>query len=253
MMQFKKLFQKLYRLVPDGKFYNQEFLGATFSRLIYASSVVEGISLAKKDVAEIVNSGTMPFQYKNDVTEAMLQAYGQKQALDWIEEQAKIDEPVTIGILQELHYVVFKKIDENAGDYRNVPVSLRKSSLNPSMPVAIRADINDFGDWLKERQEKIKKDDIEAVVELVARTYHMITKIHPFIDGNGRTARLFINLILRKYSLPYIVIPKSENVSEMRRVLQEADAGDYKPIIKFMGELLEDALKEVLNYWEKKN
>ncbi len=249
--QLTSILKKLRRLTGKN-FYDKEYGATTFSRLIYASSVVEGISLVKKDITEIVDMGTIPSSYKSAPPDSILQAYGQKVALDWIENEAQIKEFVTVNILQELHKVVFRAIDYNAGDFRNVPVILRKSTLSPSIPIAIRADVSDFGDWLKKEQGDISEEDLEKIVILVAKTYHTITKIHPFVDGNGRTARLFINLILRKYNLPYIIIPKSENVEKMRAVLQKADSGEFEPIIKFMGDLLKEALEDALGYWGEK-
>jgi fido (protein-threonine AMPylation protein) len=224
---------------------NNSNLTAIYTHFIYTSSAVEGISLKKSEVEDIVLKGINAKCLQINPSEHVLQAYGQKLALDQIEKWAKNKKTVTIKQLLELHYITFNKVLSKAGNYRDHHVRLTSSALIPSFPYSIQADMRDLNDWLSKRQKAIKKSDLNEVVEFVARTYHKINRIHPFEDGNGRTARLFINLILRKYELPYIFIPKSNKIQLMKQTLRDADKGDIKPLINFFEKLLKTSMKMV--------
>lgn len=217
---------------------------------IYGSSVVEGIKLTKAQVKDIVQNGVKSKYLKNNPSKHILQALGQRQVLEKIEKWAKLKKPETADRLREIHYLVFEKADGSAGRFRDFHIKLRSSALMPSFPFAISADMRDFNNRLVEAQKNLKKDDIEGIINLIAMSYHGITKIHPFADGNGRSARLFINLILRRYGLPYILVPKVDNEKYMREVLRAADMGDLKPLIKFQKKLLQKSLKLVASQGE---
>lgn len=248
----KKLLEEVEEL-SSNQLYDKRLKLLTFSRFIYTSSVVEGVKINRGEVTQIVKSGLKSSILKHSPNNDLWQAYGQKLTLNQIEKWATWDSIIRTHYLQGIHKITFQRIDPNAGSYRNLPVILRKSKVITTIPVAIHADMADFNRWLIKEQRQISPEDIEQIISLISRTYHTITRIHPFIDGNGRSARLFINLILRKYKLPYIVIPKVENFEKMRRELQKADAGDLNPLTLFMEDLLSQSLKKGLKYWQKKN
>lgn len=218
-----------------------------FTKLIYTSTVVEGIEIRQKEVEDIVKNGAKSKYLQGTPSKHILQAYGQKLALDQIELWAKEDRTFGIPELLELHHITFNKVIPSAGEYRNHHVRLKSSSLIPSFPYAIQVDMRDFEGWVIKRQKEIDKNSKDKIIEFVALVYHKITKIHPFEDGNGRTARLFISLILRKYDLPYIFIPKSNKIRIMRETLQEADRGNFEPLIVFFENLLNTSLKLAKN------
>lgn len=214
--------------------------------IIYGSSVVEGVNLQKSEVKEIVEFGSKSKLLKGKPRIELLQALGQKLALVKIEKWAKTKDPVTIESLQKIHYLIFSKIDQSAGKFREHHIRLLRTPLMPSLPVVMALELRDFNDWLLRTQKTLNKNKLEEILNLIAQCYHQITRIHPFSDGNGRVSRLMINLILRKYLLPYILVPKVDNEEGMRRVLREADMGDIKPLVGFMGKLLKRSLKQAL-------
>lgn len=218
-----------------------------WTELIYGSSVVEGVKLTKSQVKNLVKLGRKSLLLKNPSAE-ILQAYGQVVALELIEKLAKGKKPITVDILLELHNLVFASVDPHAGQLRQNHIKLRSSALMPSFPFAIAADMRDFNSWLIQEQEKLKPNNLREIVKLIAGVYHGITKIHPFSDGNGRSARLFVNLILRRYRLPYILVPKVDNQKSVRVVLRAADMGDLGPMIKLQQKLLNQSLGVVRNY-----
>lgn len=219
--------------------------------LIFGSSVIEGVKLTKSQVQNLVKLGRKSSLLKKNPNAEILQAYGQVVALELIEKLAKNKQPITVDILLELHNLVFASVDPRAGQLRQNHIKLRSSALMPSFPFAIAADMRDFNSWLVAEQTKIKQNNLGEIVKLIAGVYHGITKIHPFSDGNGRSARLFVNLILRRYNLPYILVPKVDNQKSVRLVLRAADMGDLVPMIKLQRQLLNQSLEVVKNYWKE--
>lgn len=245
-MQNKKT--KLNKLVPTGSIFDNSLRDTFWVELIYGSSVVEGVTLKKSEVEEIVKLGKKSKLLQGNPRADLLQVYGQKLVLQELEKWAKAKKLATTKLLQEMHYMVFEKLDVKAGQFRENYVKLRSSALLPSFPFAISVDMRDFNDWLVQVQKGLDNNDVEKIVELIAKVYHQITKIHPFSDGNGRTARLFINFLLRKYNLPYISVPKVDNEKKMRAALRAADMGDLTLLIEFKRKLLEQSLQTVNDY-----
>lgn len=230
------------------KDFDENLKQAFWIELIYGSSVVEGIKLTKAQVKDIVKHGHKSKLLLGNPSKHILQAFGQRVVLEKIEKWAKLKKPVTADKLREIHFLVFEKAEASAGRFRDFHIKLRSSALMPSFPFAISADIRDFNNWLVDFQKKLKPDKLEKIIYLVARTYHDITRIHPFSDGNGRCARLFVNLLLRKYNLPYILVPKVDNFKFMRKLLRTADMGNLNPLVSFQRKLLKKSMREVSNY-----
>lgn len=252
LAKLTKLKKELDKLVPHGHVLDRNLKYKLWVQFIYGSSVVEGVKLKQSEVEDIIRLGNKSKFLQGNPDPDVIQALGQKYALQAVEKWAKMKKTVTTTLLQELHYLVFEKVDQRAGNFRDAYIELRNSALIPSFPFAIAADMRDFNSWLVAAQKETGRNDLEKIIELITRCYHSVTRIHPFSDGNGRTARLFTNLMLRRYGLPYVFVPKVDNIKEMRTVLRAADMGDMAPMIGFMGGLLEQALKEVINYWRKK-
>ena len=72
-------------------------------------------------------------------------------------------------------------------------------------------------------------------VELAALLHHKLVYIHPFFDGNGRTARLVMNLFLMQQGYPLVVILKNDRL-KYYRVLSEADKDNFKPLVHFISQ-----------------
>lgn len=93
----------------------------------------------------------------------------------------------------------------------------------------------DWENWLKDSEKKIHP------VELAALAHHRLTEIHPFIDGNGRTARLVMNLILFRHGYPPAIILRV-NRKQYYGVLMQADSGKTEPLVNFVGRAVERSL-----------
>lgn len=89
--------------------------------------------------------------------------------------------------------------------------------------------MKDLIDWLHKNQKKLH------VVELAAILHHKLAFIHPFWDGNGRTARLVMNIIIMGYGYPLAIILKNDR-KRYYRVLSEADKENYSPLCEFVAQ-----------------
>ena len=146
------------------------------------------------------------------------------------------EEPITAFHVRQIHALVLAKIDdEDAGQYRNVPVRIVGATHEPPPSWELPAQMQDWATWLQ---------DQESVMEplaLAAMAHHKLVAIHPFIDGNGRTARLLMNLVLMRAGYPPAIIARV-NRQQYYRVLAQADGGNPAPLVNFVGRAVERSL-----------
>lgn len=120
-----------------------------------------------------------------------LEAVNHLEAISFIRDLAVNKEPISKRILLEIHRLILKEVDkENAGRYRQIPVRISGSQHEPPQPYLIDKLMEDFFEFYAYQQGRIHP------VILAAEMHERLVSIHPFVDGNGRTARLLMNLIL---------------------------------------------------------
>ena len=115
----------------------------------------------------------------------------------------------------------------NAGNYRNVGVVITGSEHKPPEPYEISLKMQDLMSWLNQNLE------LENPLVLAAIAHHELAKFHPFTDGNGRTARLLLNLILMKKGYPICSIKRTER-PRYYEAMSNADNGNYQEIVELV-------------------
>ena len=194
--------------------------------LTYTSNALEGNTLTRRETAMVVEKG-ITVGGKSLVEH--LEATNHARAFDWIDEQSRKPlKKFTENDLLHLHKNILCGIDDqNAGFYRNVPVRLSGSRTVLPNPRKVPDLISAFHQWLKSEQGF-------HPVDLAAEAHYRLVTIHPFIDGNGRTARLLMNLILMCNGYPPAIIRKSER-GKYLDTLEKAQTGgsrdDYLQLI----------------------
>ena len=194
--------------------------------LTYTSNALEGNTLTRRETAMVVEKG-ITVGGKSLVEH--LEATNHAQAFDWIAEKSR--KPLknfTENDLLALHKMILSGIDnQNAGFYRNVPVRLSGSRTVLPNPRKVPDLMSAFHQWLQSSQ------DIHPV-DLAAEAHYRLVTIHPFVDGNGRTARLLMNFILLCHGYPPAIIRKSER-GKYLDALEKAQTGgaleDYLHLI----------------------
>ena len=212
----------------------------------YDSNRIEGNTLTLQETALVINEGvTISGKSMREHLEAMNHA----EAIELIKDVAKKNVPITEGVIKQLHGIVLHGIDkENAGKFRTVPVMISGSEFVPPQPYLIMSDMEHF----IAKYNELKSAHKTHPVMMAAFLHDELVRIHPFIDGNGRTSRLLMNLYLLRQGYPIISL-KSDNDSKLRyyQALEKSHTtGDRSDFEEFIAETVHDTLKKYLSFIE---
>lgn len=169
----------------------------------YESNRIEGNTLTLQETELVVNKGVT---IAGKSMREHLEAINHAEAIDYIKDFAKNDLEITERAIKEIHALVLHGINrEYAGRYRTVPVMISGSQHIPPQPYLIEKQMEDFMIRFKE----MEKEKVHPVL-IAAYLHDELVRIHPFIDGNGRTSRLLMNLCLLRHGYT-IVNLKGDN------------------------------------------
>ncbi len=154
----------------------------------YESNRIEGNTLTLQETQLVIEKG---LTISGKPLREHLEAINHKEAIEFIKDITKNNAALTEYTLKQIHSIVLKSIDKaNSGIYRNVPVLISGSRHVPPPPYLLAKLMEEYFLFYEEN-----KDQLHPVV-LAAEMHERLVTIHPFIDGNGRTSRLIMNLIL---------------------------------------------------------
>lgn len=168
-------------------------------------------------------------------------------ALDFLEELAKDGKrPITEHDVRQLHAFVLKGLHDEAGSYRSVPVTISGSEFSPPQPESVPSQMEEFGRWLSEASTVTEQAfaDVSGLLTAAAAHTWFVT-VHPFIDGNGRVARLLMNLMLMRHGFPIAIITKEDRV-RYYDTLEESQSSDLTPFVGLLSECIDESLEEYL-------
>jgi Fic family protein len=158
-----------------------------------------------------------------------------KEAIEYVEALASGHESISPFHVRQIHKLVLTRIDDEAGEYRKLPVRIVGTAYQPPDAWEVPRLMTEWDDWLN--SQALSRHSIERA----ALAHHKLAAIHPFIDGNGRTARLVMNLLLMRDGYPPTIILRV-NRRQYDRVLAEADEGSEAPLVNFVGRAVERSL-----------
>jgi Fic family protein len=187
--------------------------------LTYNSNAIEGNTLTRQETALVVEKGvTVGGKTVNEHLEATNHAL----AIDWVKKKVNASPKHIIEKdILNIHKIILSGIDNtNAGCYRNVSVRISGSSVIMPNPLKVPELMKKFVLWLKQPQEI-------HPVEFAAEAHYRLVTIHPFTDGNGRTARLLMNMILLMQDYPITIIRKRDRLAYVNS-LEKAQLGGSK-------------------------
>lgn len=183
------------------------------------------------------------------------EAIGTIRASRFIRRYAKSNQPIDFDTICAIHREIFKDAwPEIAGKFRTENLKISDSKHLPCHHTNVIPNIKIADLELAQKLKGLKRivfdentslSDVEKIVNIAAWLHHQITYIHPFRDGNGRTARLATNLILTRFGLIGISIKiEQENKNNYRRALAQIDQKkDYEPLMTFIFEGLIERYK----------
>jgi len=170
----------------------------------YDSNKIEGNTLTMQETFLVVKEG-LTIGGKS-MTEH-LEAINHFEAIDFIIDLVKENEFLTERVVKQIHYLILKSIDKsNAGAYRKVPVFISGSTHIPPQPYLVAKQMEEVFEFYENNKNKIHP------VILATDMHEKIVSVHPFIDGNGRTSRLVMNLVLLMNGFTIAII-KGDNDS----------------------------------------
>lgn len=194
---------------------------------VFNTNAIEGNTLTLRDTDLLLNKNITPSgKSLREINEHL----NSKDSFNFIaEEKPKINHNTIIKI----HSLLMKNMDKRVGYYRAHNVRVFGARFETSPAEYVKADMNILLKWFKKEKKRIHP------LILSAAFHHKFEKIHPFYDGNGRTGRMLLNLILLHNKLPPLIVPDSQR-KRYYNALSEADdvpldkiQSQYKNIVDF--------------------
>jgi len=211
--------------------------------LTYTSNAIEGNTLTRQETALVVEKG-ITVEGKSIVEH--LEAINHAKAWKYIMTlQDKNIKNITEYTIREIHSIILQRIDmTNAGRYRTVPVRISGSSVVLPNPLKVPSLMKQFITNLQ-----ISKD---TIIDIAIRAHFDFVSIHPFSDGNGRTGRILMNLILMQGGFPPAIIRKEERKAYINSIEKGQLHGDLSGYNDLMYKAIERSLNIYLESVEPK-
>lgn len=239
-MYFDKIEKLKDRLNALSMNQNEKITKALDIEYTYESNKIEGNTLTLKETALVIEKG---LAVGGKTLNEHLEAINHFFAIDYIKEVATSKESITERIISNIHSLILKGIDDkNSGKYRDVQVLISGAKHEPPQPYKVPLQMRELLKWYNYNKDKLHP------IALSAEMHERLVTIHPFIDGNGRTSRLLMNLILLQHGYP-IAILKGDSKSRLTyyNTLEIAQTENNKePFINFIAENIETSLQRII-------
>jgi len=204
---------------------------------VYHSNAIEGNKLSLRETELILNGMVINERPLKDEIEARSLAI----ATDYLYKLIDGREPLTKRTVLELHGLIMKDIPGiNGGEFRKEEVKIKGSDHIPPHFNDVDSYIDELFQWMNRNAHKYNPLIMGAII------HHWMTWIHPFSDGNGRVARMFLNFYLLQKGYPEVIIKISDRDNYYNSLIK----GDNKDICP-LSELLADNIRESINVYEE--
>lgn len=204
----------------------------------YESNRIEGNTLTLQETELVVNKGVT---IAGKSMREHLEAINHAEAIDYIRDFAKNSVEISESTIKQIHALILHGIDrENAGRYRSVPVRISGSSHVPPQPYQLAEQMEEFMSRFKEMEAQGMHPVLVA-----AFLHEVLVRIHPFIDGNGRTSRLLMNLYLLRNGYTIVNLKGSDDV---RRIYYDALETSHVDPIPFQRLVIEAEISSLKSY-----
>jgi len=202
--------------------------------LTYHSNAIEGSTLSLRDT-QLVLEGLSPTAGKP--MRELYEARNHDRALRLIQQWTK-PEPITEDQLREVHRTIMTDVDvAGAGHYRPGRVLITGTRFVPP-------GSHKFAELIPLLLERSSLNTNHIILRAAELHYNLVA-VHPFADGNGRTARLMMNLLLLQHGFPLTIVPV-ERRPEYLAALEATNAGESTPLVHFVAECVLASVKLLL-------
>jgi Fic family protein len=206
----------------------------------FESNRIEGNTLTLRETDLVINEG---ITISGKSMREHLEAINHKEAVEYLKHLVEKNTELKERDILQLHNLILRGIDtENAGKYRNVQVMIKGSKHLPPQPYLVAKAMEDLMIWYR-----LNAKTLHPII-LAAELSERLVTIHPFIDGNGRTSRLIMNLILLKHGFVIANI-KGDDANRLNyyNCLETAQVTSNKELFyEFVAEVEREALKRYL-------
>lgn len=148
------------------------------------------------------------------------------EALEWLEHNARLH-TLSEEVIQSYHRMISARGLGRAGEYRKHEIKMPNNTLIPPSPHRIPSLMKHLANWVGGEQARFDAEKAptcvneDSVIRLAVEVYYRIGVIHPFDDANGRTARLSMNHVLRRYGAGYVIFPPLREEEPLWKILQD--------------------------------
>ncbi len=204
----------------------------------YNSNAIEGNTLTINETKVVLEGITVGGKTMRE----HLEVINHRDAIAYVEEIVHKEEPLSEWQIKNLHRLVLKGIDdEYAGIYQDQQVFISGASHIPPAPYLIKEQMEQLMKWYDTEAKELHP------VERGAMLHAIFVGIHPFIDGNGRTSRLLLNLELMKDGFPAVVIKVEDRLPYYDALNKAHTSKDYTNFIQLVAAEVDDSLDLYLN------
>jgi len=202
--------------------------------LTYTSNAIEGNTLTRRETALVIEKG---LTVGGKSLKEHLEATSHAHALDFVRSLIKKKPShLTANDVLAIHGIILKGLDdENAGRYRSIAVRISGAAVVMPNPRKVPELMDDFQTWLTSRHNL-------HPVEFAGEAHYRLVSIHPFVDGNGRTARLLMNLLLMMAGYPPAIIRKRDRLAYVGALEKAQLGGSKAPYEKIIARAAERSL-----------
>ncbi|MDP2630277.1 MAG: Fic family protein [Candidatus Uhrbacteria bacterium] len=211
--------------------------------MTYNSNGIEGNTLTLYETFLVIREG---ITIKGKPLKDHLEAKDHYEALEYLYGLVGKDSRQTVSeqLIRNLHKLVTHTVDvEWAGRYREGNVAITGAKHTPPDMLDVPLKMRELIQWYRSHAGKLH------TIELAAIIHHQLVYIHPFFDGNGRTSRLLMNVLLMQSGYPLAVVLKNDR-KKYYRVLELADGGKNDPLVRFVAQAVERSLNIYLKTLE---
>lgn len=212
--------------------------------MTYDSNAIEGSRLSLRETVIVVNEGvTVGGHFIRDIMAARGFAAGYDAILSYAHNQT----PLSVGLIKALHqYVLLGALPGESGEFRKQEVTVRGAPFQPTHPEQIEFEMEGLVDWIHQHSHI-------HPIEWASIAHAKFETIHPFLDGNGRTGRLLLNLMLLKSALWPINIRFKEDRHQYYSALGEfIQTNNADALTKLIAQRAIDHLQYCIHIAEQK-
>jgi Fic family protein len=205
----------------------------------YTSNAIEGNTLNRSETALVVEKG---ITVRGKSLNEHLEAVNHDKAIHFMRSIIKKGHQfITEQDIKDIHKIILSGINNNwAGNYRLSEVLITGADIAPPPPQHVPFKMRDLIGWLELQQEG-------NPVEIATKLHFKFVEIHPFADGNGRTARLLMNLVLMQNGYPIAIIKTDERDAYIDAINEGTVTGDLTNFGKVIATAVERSLDAYLS------